>query len=85
MAGSMRLQAGILSVFLLALFIAVWHLGTLTKAGTQVVDAEYAKLVGQHLGLPGLHRAGAVPYLVFRQDISLKNKRKKFGKTFIRC
>jgi len=47
MAGSMRLKAGILSVFLLALFVSVWHLGTLTKAGTQVVDAEYAKLVGQ--------------------------------------
>ena len=47
MAASLRLKAAILSVLLLALFLAGWHLATLSKAGPQVVDAEYAKLVGQ--------------------------------------
>ena len=47
MAASLRLKAAILSVLLLALFLAWWHLATLSKAGPQVVDAEYAKLVGQ--------------------------------------
>jgi nitrate/nitrite transport system permease protein len=44
---SSRLLAGLLSVVLLAVFVGVWHLATLPRAGTQVVDAEYAKLVGQ--------------------------------------
>jgi nitrate/nitrite transport system permease protein len=42
-----RLKAGLLSVLLLAVFLGAWHLATLPKAGTQVVDPEYAKLVGQ--------------------------------------
>src|SRR5258707_145391 len=47
MAGSTRLMAAVLSVLLLAVFVGAWHLATLPKAGTQVVDPEYAKLVGQ--------------------------------------
>jgi nitrate/nitrite transport system permease protein len=35
-----------LSVLLLLLFLGVWHAVTLPTAGQQVVDAEYAKLVG---------------------------------------
>jgi nitrate/nitrite transport system permease protein len=46
-AMSPRLKAAILSVLLLGLFLAAWHLATLPKGGAQVVDAEYAKLVGQ--------------------------------------
>ena len=42
-----RLKAGMLSILLLAVFIGAWHLATLPKTGTQVVDPEYAKLVGQ--------------------------------------
>ncbi len=42
-----RLMAAVLSVLLLAVFLGVWHLATLPKASVQVVDAEYAKLVGQ--------------------------------------
>jgi nitrate/nitrite transport system permease protein len=42
-----RLKAGVLSVLLLAVFVGAWHLATLPKTGTQVVDPEYAKLVGQ--------------------------------------
>ncbi len=45
-AGS-RIAAALLSVLLLAVFLGVWHLATLPKGGAQVVDAEYAKLVGQ--------------------------------------
>jgi nitrate/nitrite transport system permease protein len=47
MAASLRLKAAVLSVLLLALFLGMWHLATLSKVGTTVVDAEYAKLVGQ--------------------------------------
>jgi nitrate/nitrite transport system permease protein len=47
MATSLRLKAALLSVLLLALFLAAWHVATLQKVGAQVVDAEYAKLVGQ--------------------------------------
>jgi len=46
-AASLRLKAAILSVLLLAMFLAAWHLATLSKTSAQVVDAEYAKLVGQ--------------------------------------
>jgi nitrate/nitrite transport system permease protein len=45
-AGS-RIAAALLSVLLLAVILGVWHLATLPKGGAQVVDAEYAKLVGQ--------------------------------------
>jgi nitrate/nitrite transport system permease protein len=47
MAAPLRLKAAILSVLLLTLFLGMWHLATLTKVGATVVDAEYAKLVGQ--------------------------------------
>ncbi len=35
-----------LSVAILLVFLAIWHAGTRPEAGVQVVDAEYAKLVG---------------------------------------
>jgi nitrate/nitrite transport system permease protein len=41
-----RLIAGILSVLILALGVGAWHLATLPRSGAQVVDSEYAKLVG---------------------------------------
>jgi len=47
MAASPRLLAALLSLLLLAVFLGAWHLATLPKVGTQVVDTEYAKLVGQ--------------------------------------
>ena len=47
MARSLRLKAATLSVFLLVLFLAAWHVSTLPKVGASVVNAEYAKLVGQ--------------------------------------
>jgi nitrate/nitrite transport system permease protein len=47
MTVSLRLKAAVLSVLLLTLFLGMWHLATLSKAGITVVDAEYAKLVGQ--------------------------------------
>src|SRR3954465_16077752 len=47
MATSLRAKAALLSVLLLAVFLGIWHLATLPKSGTQIVDAEYAKLVGQ--------------------------------------
>jgi nitrate/nitrite transport system permease protein len=46
MFASERLRALLLSGLLLALLIGIWHLGTAPTAGTQVVDDEYAKLVG---------------------------------------
>jgi nitrate/nitrite transport system permease protein len=47
MAANKRLLAAVLSACLLALLVGVWHLATLPKNAAQVVDAEYAKLVGQ--------------------------------------
>jgi nitrate/nitrite transport system permease protein len=41
-----RSRATILSVVLLLLFFGVWQIGTLAIVGEQVVDDEYAKLVG---------------------------------------
>ncbi len=38
--------APLLSLAILLAFLAVWHAGTRQEAGSQVVDAEYAKLVG---------------------------------------
>ena len=43
---SERLRALMLSGLLLALLIGIWHLATAPTTGTQVVDDEYAKLVG---------------------------------------
>jgi nitrate/nitrite transport system permease protein len=39
-------RAPALSVLLFLLFIAIWHAATLPQASKQVVDPEYAKLVG---------------------------------------
>jgi nitrate/nitrite transport system permease protein len=39
--------APLLSVVLLLAFVAVWHASTRHEAGAQVVDAEYARLVGK--------------------------------------
>src|SRR5512134_2772684 len=47
MAASSRSLAALLSILLLVVFVGAWHLATLPKAGTQVVDWEYANLVGQ--------------------------------------
>jgi len=41
-----RLVAGVLSVLILALGVGAWHLATLPRGAAQVVDSEYAKLVG---------------------------------------
>jgi len=41
-----RLMAGLLSVLILALGVGAWHLATLPRSSAQVVDSEYAKLVG---------------------------------------
>ena len=42
-----RLKAAFLSILLLGIFLGAWHLATLPKTSAQVVDSEYAKLVGQ--------------------------------------
>ena len=47
MPASICVKAAFLSILLLVVFLGVWHLATLPKAGARVVDAEYAKLVGQ--------------------------------------
>jgi len=58
-------RAVLLSVVLLALFLGIWHVATLPKAGQQAVDPEYAKLVGasaatgQKSALPGPSDVGA--------------------------
>ena len=44
---ALRLKAAFLSVLLLGTFLGAWHLATLPKASAQIVDSEYAKLVGQ--------------------------------------
>ncbi len=41
-----RFRAVALSILLLGLFVGIWHLATLPSGGAQVVDDEYAKLVG---------------------------------------
>ena len=47
MLRSERLRALLLSVLLLALLLGIWQLGTMPTVGSQLVDDEYAKLVGQ--------------------------------------
>jgi len=47
MAASQRARSALLSVLLFAVFLGGWHLATLPKVGAQVVDPEYAKLVGK--------------------------------------
>jgi nitrate/nitrite transport system permease protein len=46
MKASLRLRAAALSALLLFVFVAVWHVATRPTGGEQVVDDEYAKLVG---------------------------------------
>lgn len=46
MMKSERSRALLLSTLLLVLFFGVWQIGTMPSAGTQIVDDEYAKLVG---------------------------------------
>ncbi len=42
----LRLVAGLLSLFMLAVGIGAWHLATLPAAGARAADSEYAKLLG---------------------------------------
>ncbi len=46
MKGVQTWGAPLISVAILLVFLAIWHAGTRPEAGVQVVDAEYAKLVG---------------------------------------
>ena len=46
MKGLSAWGAPLLSVALLLAFLAIWHAATRSEGGAQVVDAEYAKLVG---------------------------------------
>ena len=56
--------APLLSLVLLLAFLAIWHAGTKQETGKQIVDAEYAKLVGgaaatgQKSALPGPSEVG---------------------------
>ena len=45
-AGLQFWGAPLLSVAILLVFLAIWHAATRQELGAQVVDAEYAKLVG---------------------------------------
>jgi nitrate/nitrite transport system permease protein len=47
MAANRRLLAAVLSACLLAVLVGIWHFATLPKSAAQVVDPEYAKLVGK--------------------------------------
>jgi len=46
MAPSDKYRALILSLLILAVFLGAWQIATMPRQGTQVVDDEYAKLVG---------------------------------------
>ena len=46
MKGVQLWGAPLLSVAILLVFLAIWHAATRPEAGAQVVDADYAKLVG---------------------------------------
>ena len=56
--------APLLSLVILLAFLAIWHAGTKQQTGKQIVDAEYAKLVGgaaatgQKSALPGPSEVG---------------------------
>jgi len=64
MKGTSVWGAPLLSIAILLAFLAVWHVGTMQEAGKQVVDPEYAKLVGsaaatgQKSALPGPGEVG---------------------------
>jgi len=47
MAHTTRVMSAVLSALLLAVLLGAWHLATLPRSAAQVVDPEYAKLVGQ--------------------------------------
>jgi nitrate/nitrite transport system permease protein len=46
MAKSDKYRALIMSLLILAVFLGAWQIATMPRQGTQVVDDEYAKLVG---------------------------------------
>ena len=46
MLKSEKLRALILSLLIFGVFLAAWQIGTMPFTSTQVVDEEYAKLVG---------------------------------------
>ena len=46
MAKSDKYRALILSLLILTVFLSAWQIATMPRQGTQVVDDEYAKLVG---------------------------------------
>src|SRR5215213_2424968 len=56
--------APLLSIAILLVFLGIWHAGTMSDAGKQVVTDEYAKLVGgaaatgQKSALPGPAEVG---------------------------
>jgi nitrate/nitrite transport system permease protein len=47
MTGAKRWGPAGLSLLIFAIFLGAWHVATLPERGTQVVDDEYAKLVGK--------------------------------------
>jgi nitrate/nitrite transport system permease protein len=47
MAGAKRWGPAALSLLIFAIFLGAWHVATLPEKGAQVVDDEYAKLVGK--------------------------------------
>ena len=65
MMGHERARAFILSALILAIFLVVWQIATMPTKGAQVVDEEYAKLVGaaaatgQKSAFPGPMDVGA--------------------------
>ncbi len=46
MAASLNLRAGVVSALLLVTFLVIWHIATMPVSSAQVVDDEYARLVG---------------------------------------
>jgi nitrate/nitrite transport system permease protein len=64
MKGRSVWAAPLLSIAILLAFLGVWHVGTMEETGKQVVDPEYAKLVGaaaatgQKSALPGPGEVG---------------------------
>lgn len=46
MAKNEKFRALILSLLILVVFLGAWQIATMPRQGAQVVDDEYAKLVG---------------------------------------
>src|SRR5262245_17992952 len=42
----LSLRAGVVSLLILAVFLAFWHIGTMGRGATVKMDPEYAKLMG---------------------------------------